>query len=157
MSLDETLTWSSCARGHVSLPLLFRIVFFLFYTRLFCFKGLYQTEGEQPGRREPVRHEDEDQSADGDGSPEYAVQTAGGLVAHQQGRGDGVGVDEAGVGALRGRLTTAAQGPAPSSVWPGFWDSHHDPVSEEDDSSAQSMDHEECRRATPQISRAAAG
>lgn len=77
-------------------------------------KSSYQTEAEQPGRREPGRHEDEAQPADGDGGPEDAVQAAGSLVAHQQRRGDGVGVDEAGVGALQGRPPTADQGPAPS-------------------------------------------
>lgn len=60
----------------------------------------YQAEGEQPRRCESVGHEDEAQSPDRDGGPEYAVQAAGSLVTHQQRRGHGVGVDEAGVGAL---------------------------------------------------------
>lgn len=72
----------------------------------------YQADGEQPGGREPVRHKDEGQTSDCDRGPEYAVQAAGSLVAHQQGRGHGVGVDEASVGALGGRLTTAGQGPS---------------------------------------------
>lgn len=76
----------------------------------------YQADGEQPWRRESVGHEDEAQSPDRDGGPEYAVQAAGSLVAHQQRRGHGVGVDEAGVGPLRGRRRTADQGPSPRST-----------------------------------------
>lgn len=63
----------------------------------------YQTEGEQPGRCVSVGHVDESQSPYCDGGPEYTVQTAGGLMTHQQRRGHCVGVDEASVGALRAK------------------------------------------------------
>lgn len=62
---------------------------------------LYQTVAEQLGCCVSVGQVDEGQSSYCDRGPEYAVQTAGGLMTHQQRRGHCVGVDEGSVGALR--------------------------------------------------------
>lgn len=156
--LDRTLTCTlSCAHGQLLLQTP-KLIISVQTTRLLRLKGSYQAEGEQPRRREPVRHEDEAQSADGDGGPEDAVQTASSLVAHQQRRGDGVGVDKAGVGALPGEQPQQiSPTPSLSEARPGFQKPHQDPVSEEDDDSTQSMDNQEGQSLTLQISRAAAG
>lgn len=75
---------------------------------------LYQTEAEQPGRCVSVGQVDECQSSYCDRGPEYTVQTAGGLMTHQQRRGHCIAVDEGSVGALQrtqqsGRLAKGTQ------------------------------------------------
>lgn len=68
----------------------------------------YQTDGEQSWCSVSVGQVDGGQSSCCDRCPEYTVQTASGLVTHQQRRGDGVSVDESCVGALWNKTATGS-------------------------------------------------
>lgn len=86
----------------------------------------HQTKGDQPVGWVPVGQVDESQSACCNGSPEYAVQIASGLMCHKQRRGHSIGVDEACIRA-------------------------YDAISDEDNGSAHNMEDEESGWTAPEF------